>query len=103
MQRSIPVITAFSLVLLGAAPAVAATPARDITLPLPDTSPEPQYIVPTDTTWLGAAATSSASTTFDFSPFNGDPDTGATVRYPTAVRAELALSEYVLSVAAHLN
>jgi len=55
------------------------TPATNLTLPLPDTSPEPQWIVPTDTTSLTAAATSSAPTTFDFSPYNGDPDTGATV------------------------
>jgi hypothetical protein len=54
------------------------TPAS-LTLPLPDTSPEPQWIVPTDTSSLTAAATSSAPTTFDFSPYNGDPDTGATV------------------------
>jgi hypothetical protein len=55
------------------------TPATDLTLPLPDTAPEPQWIVPTDTTALTATATSSAPTTFDFSPYNGDPDTGATV------------------------
>ncbi len=55
------------------------TPATDLTMPLPDTAPEPQWIVPTDTTALTAAATSSAPTTFDVSPFNGDPDTGATV------------------------
>jgi hypothetical protein len=54
-------------------------PATNLTLPLPDTAPEPQWIVPTDTTALAAAATSSAPTTFDFSPYNGDPDTGATV------------------------
>jgi hypothetical protein len=54
-------------------------PATNLTLPLPDTAPEPQWIVPTDTTALTAAATSSAPTTFDFSPYNGDPDTGATV------------------------
>jgi len=53
--------------------------ATDIKLPLPDTAPEPQWIVPTDTTTATATATSSAPVTFDFSPFNGDPDTGATV------------------------
>jgi hypothetical protein len=55
------------------------TPATNLSLPLADTAPEPQWIVPTDTTALTAAATSSAPTTFDFSPYNGDPDTGATV------------------------
>jgi hypothetical protein len=55
------------------------TPATNLTLPLADTAPEPQWIVPTDTTALTAAATSSAPTTFDVSPFNGDPDTGAAV------------------------
>jgi hypothetical protein len=55
------------------------TPATDLTLPLSDTAPEPQWIVPTDTTALTAAATSTAPTTFDFSPYDGDPDTGATV------------------------
>jgi hypothetical protein len=55
------------------------TPATNLQMPLADTSPEPQWIVPTDTTSLAAAATSSYPTTFDFSPYNGDPDTGATV------------------------
>ncbi|HEY1917737.1 MAG TPA: hypothetical protein VGH27_19375 [Streptosporangiaceae bacterium] len=55
------------------------TPATDITLPLSAYAPEPQWIVPTDTSALAAAATSSAPTTFDFSPYDGDPDTGATV------------------------
>jgi hypothetical protein len=60
-------------------PLSAITPATDITLPLPYYASEPQWIVPTDTTSLAAAATSSAPTTFDFSPYDGDPDTGATV------------------------
>jgi hypothetical protein len=55
------------------------TPATNLAMPLPDTAPEPQWIVPTDTIALTATATSSAPTTFDFSPYNGDPDTGATV------------------------
>jgi hypothetical protein len=55
------------------------TPATKLTMPLPYTAPEPQWIVPTGTTSVTAAATSSAPTTFDVSPYNGDPDTGATV------------------------
>jgi hypothetical protein len=55
------------------------TPATNLTMPLPDTAPEPQWIVPTGTTSVTADATSTAPTTFDVSPFNGDPDTGATV------------------------
>jgi hypothetical protein len=55
------------------------TPATNLKMPLPDTAPEPQWIVPTGTTSLTAAATSSAPTTFDFSPYDGDPDTGAVV------------------------
>jgi hypothetical protein len=55
------------------------TPARNLTLPLPGNVFEPQWIVPTDSTSLTAAARSSALTTFDVSPLNGDPDTGATI------------------------
>jgi subtilase family protein len=51
------------------------TKATGLRLPLSDITAEPQWIVPTDTTALTATATSTAPTTFDFSPFNGDPDT----------------------------
>ncbi len=55
------------------------TPATSLQLPLSGYAPYPQWIVPTDSTSLTAAATSSAPTTFDFSPYNGEPDIGATV------------------------
>jgi hypothetical protein len=55
------------------------TPARNLNLPLPGNVFEPQWIVPTDSTSVTAAARSSAPTTFDVSPLNGDPDAGATV------------------------
>jgi len=56
------------------------TPSANLTLPMPITDEVPQWIVPTQTTSLTAAATSSAPTTFDFQPYNGEPDVGATVK-----------------------
>jgi hypothetical protein len=47
-------------------------PATGLSLPL--TGAEPQYLVPTQTSSLSVAQTSSLPTMFDFSPFAGDPD-----------------------------
>jgi hypothetical protein len=55
------------------------TPATKLQLPLSFVASIPQWIVPTDTSSLTASAKSTAPTTFDFSPWNGEPDTGATV------------------------
>jgi hypothetical protein len=60
-------------------PLTSITPSTSLTLPQADTAEIPQWIVPTDTTSLAASAVSSAPTTFDFAPWNGEPDTGATV------------------------
>ena len=56
------------------------TPATDLQLPLSDLVYPPLWIVPTDTTAVTASAVSTAPTTFDVSPWNGEPDVGATVQ-----------------------
>jgi len=63
---------------LATVPLTSITPST-LSLPESDTGTIPQWIVPTDTTSLAASAVSSAPTTFDFAPWNGEPDTGATV------------------------
>jgi hypothetical protein len=60
-------------------PLTSITPSAGLKLPLNDTASIPQWIVPTDTTSVTATAVSSAPTTFDTSPWNGEPDIGATV------------------------
>lgn len=59
-------------------PLTSITPSASLTLPLSDFSYIPQWIVPTDSTSVTASAVSTAPTTFDFGPFNGEPDIGAT-------------------------
>lgn len=53
------------------------TPTTDLTLPLSYSNAEPQWIVPTQTTALGMAVTSTAPVQFDTSPYNGEPDIGS--------------------------
>jgi hypothetical protein len=55
------------------------TPSQKLTEPASASASYPQWIVPAGTTALTARATSSAPTTFDWGPYNGDPDLGATV------------------------
>jgi hypothetical protein len=52
-------------------------PTADLTLPLSYSLAEPQWIVPTQTSALGMAVTSTAPVQFDTSPYNGEPDLGS--------------------------
>ena len=52
-------------------------PTADLTLPLSYSFAEPQWIVPTQTSALGMAVTSTAPVRFDTSPYNGEPDLGS--------------------------
>ncbi len=63
------------------------TPSSNLTLPFaPASAATPQWIVPTETSSLDAAAEATAPVTFDWAPYlgnlggdlNGDPDLGAT-------------------------
>lgn len=69
------------------------TPATNLPLPFgPASAPTPQWIVPTETSMLVAAAVATAPVTFDWAPYlgnlggdlNGDPDLGATTTGTTA-------------------
>jgi hypothetical protein len=53
-------------------------PTTGLTLPLSYNTAEPQWIVPTQTSALGMAVTSTAPVRFDTSPYNGEPDLGST-------------------------
>jgi hypothetical protein len=56
------------------------TPSQKVPLPLTFDTFTPQWIVPTDTTAVVGDAVSTVPTTFDFAPYNGEPDIGATVK-----------------------
>jgi hypothetical protein len=68
------------------------TNAANLTLPLSNSVPTPQWIVPTDTSAITAAAEATAPVTFDFAPYlgtvggevGGDPDLGAITAGNTA-------------------
>ncbi|WP_370375720.1 S8 family serine peptidase [Catenulispora sp. GAS73] len=59
-------------------PLASTTPSANLTLPLSSVAPVPQWIVPTRTSQLSTAVTSTAPVQFDSSPFNGEPDVGST-------------------------
>ncbi|WP_194917815.1 hypothetical protein [Catenulispora rubra] len=59
-------------------PLASTTPSVNLTLPLSSVTSVPQWIVPTRTSQVSIAATSTAPVQFDSSPFNGEPDVGST-------------------------
>jgi hypothetical protein len=52
-------------------------PTANLTLPLSYSNAEPQWLVPTQTSALAMAVTSTAPVQFDTSPYNGEPDLGS--------------------------